>query len=220
MTNKVFCVYIHKNKINGKVYIGQTCQVPEYRWNHGNGYKLSTQFYTAIQKYGWDNFEHQILYTNLSLEEANKIERDLIARYQSNNPKYGYNSDFGGNNKTPNEETKEKMRASAASRPIVTAETRKKISERMQGKYVSPETRNKMSIAAQIRESERNGKKFKKVKCLNTGEIFPSLRAAANWCGLAGVSGISIVCKGTGRQNYAGVHPATKEKLRWEYVEE
>lgn len=33
-----FCIYLHKNKYNGKVYVGQTCQKPEKRWNYGYGY--------------------------------------------------------------------------------------------------------------------------------------------------------------------------------------
>ena len=216
---KTFCIYIHINKKNGKVYIGQTCQVPEYRWNHGNGYKQNSHFYSAIEKYGWDNFEHKILYTGLSLEEANYLEKVMIQRYHSNNPLYGYNSECGGSNKVPNDRTRDKMRASAALRPIVSEDTKRKISEKSRGRMISDETREKMSIAAQKREQEREGRKTKKVRCVNTGEIFPSLRAAADWCGLAGVSGISIVCRGTGRQNYAGTHPVTKEKLIWEYVQ-
>ncbi|MBP3801390.1 MAG: hypothetical protein J6I85_05165 [Clostridia bacterium] len=56
-------------------------------------------FYSAIQKYGWNNFSHEILYTNLSLEEANYKEAELIQKYQTTNPQYGYNIEKGGNNK-------------------------------------------------------------------------------------------------------------------------
>ena len=57
-------IYLHRNKINNKVYIGQTIQSPEERWKNGNGYKGCYYFYNAIQKYGWDNFEHIILEQN------------------------------------------------------------------------------------------------------------------------------------------------------------
>ena len=67
----MYTVYQHKNKINGKVYIGITMQEPEKRWGvNGRNYKSSPHFYSAIQKYGWDNFEHNILFTNLTKEEA------------------------------------------------------------------------------------------------------------------------------------------------------
>ena len=59
--NGNYCVYIHINKINGKMYIGQTCQKPEKRWNSGKGYKDDVYFSTAIQKYSWDNFEHEVI---------------------------------------------------------------------------------------------------------------------------------------------------------------
>ena len=69
--NPLYTVYQHKNKINGKVYIGITMQEPEKRWGvNGRNYKSSPHFYSAIQKYGWDNFEHNILFTNLTKEEA------------------------------------------------------------------------------------------------------------------------------------------------------
>ena len=53
---KTGVIYMHRNLINNKVYIGQTIQKPEYRWNKGKGYKDSSLFYNAIQKYGWNNF--------------------------------------------------------------------------------------------------------------------------------------------------------------------
>lgn len=39
-------------------------------------------FANAILKYGWDNFEHKILYTGLTKEEANKIEKELVAKWR------------------------------------------------------------------------------------------------------------------------------------------
>ena len=45
-------IYMHKNKINGKVYIGQTKQSLKNRWSNGYGYRECPKFWRAIQKYG------------------------------------------------------------------------------------------------------------------------------------------------------------------------
>lgn len=87
---------------SNKKYIGITSLKPEYRWNKGNGYKTQTVFYRAIQKYGWDNFKHDILFEGLNEQDAKKKEIELIAKYKTNlkkyqNPSYGYNNDDGGN---------------------------------------------------------------------------------------------------------------------------
>lgn len=61
-------------------------------------------FFKAIQKYGWNNFEHKILFSDLDIETASKKERELIAKYKSNNKKFGYNIADGGLNNPTNEE--------------------------------------------------------------------------------------------------------------------
>ena len=62
------CIYAHRNQINGKVYIGQSMN-PKDRWSRqGHQYKSCTYFYNAIQKYGWNNFIHEILIDNLTQE--------------------------------------------------------------------------------------------------------------------------------------------------------
>ena len=95
--NKRWCVYKHTNKLNGKVYIGQTCQNPKYRWgSNGSGYKRIPHFWNAIQKYGWENFEHEVLFDNLNREDASRLEIELIAMYDSVNPENGYNTSTGG----------------------------------------------------------------------------------------------------------------------------
>ena len=88
-------IYVHVNKINGKIYIGQTKQNLNERFGYnGHGYKGCRKFYNAILKYGWDNFEHLLLIDNLSLEIANIIESELIRKYDSINT--GYNLTTGG----------------------------------------------------------------------------------------------------------------------------
>ena len=49
---KLYCVYMHRNKINDKKYIGITCRKPEHRWGKdGHSYKGQV-FKKAIEKYG------------------------------------------------------------------------------------------------------------------------------------------------------------------------
>ena len=106
-----YTIYMHRNQYNGKVYIGQTCQKPEKRWNNGKGYESSPRFYNAILKYGWSSFDHIILYTELTLEQANQKEQQLIQEYHSNDERYGYNITSGGHNFSHTEETKKKIGA-------------------------------------------------------------------------------------------------------------
>lgn len=89
-------IYKHTNLINNKSYIGITSQKCQNRWGiNGKGYELQPKFYNAIQKYGWDNFQHDILYTDLNKETALKIESELIKKY--NTIENGYNVSPYGN---------------------------------------------------------------------------------------------------------------------------
>lgn len=90
-----YCIYMHINKFNNKKYIGFTSQSLNHRCNNGKGYKKCPLFFYAIQKYGWNNFEHKILYMGLNREEAKQKERELIEIFKTNNPKYGYNIENG-----------------------------------------------------------------------------------------------------------------------------
>ena len=142
-TNKRWCVYMHTNKINNKVYVGQTCQNPAERWDNGNGYKTCTYFYRAINKYGWDNFEHIIFAENLTKDEANRMEKLLIILYDTKNPQYGYNLTDGGEGVTGykmTEEQKEKIRRAMRGR-TPSEETRRKIAESNKGKTHSEKTK-------------------------------------------------------------------------------
>ena len=92
---KTWCVYMHTNKINNKKYIGISSDVKR-RWCC-DGYNYYDQvFGSAIQKYGWDGFDHEILFDNLSKEQACKYEQQLIEQYKTLEKEYGYNRSKGG----------------------------------------------------------------------------------------------------------------------------
>lgn len=92
-------IYLHNNKINNKKYIGITSNSCSVRWgNNGKNYSNQPKFWKAIQKYGWDNFEHIILDEVENKEEALKLESDLIKKY--NSIEKGYNVSSFGNIET------------------------------------------------------------------------------------------------------------------------
>ena len=75
-------VYLHVFP-NGKVYVGMTNRTPEIRWENGNGYRTQPLMSKAINKYGWDNVRHEIIASGVSLDEANRIEKDVITANMS-----------------------------------------------------------------------------------------------------------------------------------------
>ena len=90
-----YIVYRHISP-SGKNYIGITHQKLSLRWrSRGQGYRGSLVFYNAIQKYGWSNIRHEILFEGLSYEEACEKEQEMIKKYNSRVPN-GYNVDEGG----------------------------------------------------------------------------------------------------------------------------
>ena len=99
MEEKIYTVYSHISPSN-KMYIGITKNNPLRRWKNGHGYRVENQpsFANAIKKYGWDNFQHNIIAENLTKVEAKQMEQDLIKKYNTTNPDYGYNMTTGGDN--------------------------------------------------------------------------------------------------------------------------
>lgn len=97
-----FSIYRFKNKINGKVYIGQTIVPIRKRlmqhmtfsrpWTNCH----KTYFHKALNKYGLVNFDFNIIEICASQEELDLREKYWIAYYKSNNRQYGYNIECGG----------------------------------------------------------------------------------------------------------------------------
>ena len=97
MESHEYTVYCHTNLTNGKLYFGVTKNSMEYRaGKDGKKYWQCTYFANAIEKYGWDNFKHEIVADGLTKEEASEYEKLLIGFFQTNDRSRGYNIQPGG----------------------------------------------------------------------------------------------------------------------------
>lgn len=96
-------VYIIVNRVNGKYYVGKTTTANLQSYFRVTikgalrGVKGRTLLNRAIRKHGAENFCIEPLISTLTTDaELCHWERELIARMQSQNPKYGYNLAGGG----------------------------------------------------------------------------------------------------------------------------
>lgn len=192
-----YVLYEHRNKVNGKRYIGVTNSTTKRWCAKGNRYERCPHFWAAIQKYGWDNFEHNVLIYDLTREEASRLEVYYIAKYRTREKAYGYNVTEGGINpptmlgKHHSEETKRKIRNSNRGKKH-SEEQNRRHSEHMTGLMVG--SRNHKSRA---------------VRCVNTGEVFETQREAAEAKNVL-QSKISLCCQGKRTHTHG---------LRWEFAE-
>jgi len=228
-TERIYKVYKHtlpkefSGKENDKVYIGITLQRVEYRWRNGDGYKGQTYFYNAINKYGWDNFIHEVLYDNLSKEEAEEKEKELISFYNSTNQQFGYNIQSGGY--SPECEYLEK--------PVICIETKvvyKSASDASRKLGISNNTisaccRGLNKLAGEYHwmfEEDYNeenaliwlenakSKKYREVYCIDTDKIYNSIVEASSDTGISAKM-IGNCCSGI--VPYAG-------DLMWLYLDD
>lgn len=183
-----YLVYLYRNIVNGKLYVGQTHDI--YKRCSESGYKGSTYFYHAIQKYGFEKFEQIVLKENLSSEEADYWEKFYIKFFNTTNHQFGYNITDGGN------------------KCVLCGEQ-----NGFYGKHHSTDAIRRMKQ----KKIGGNNPLAKPVLCITTGEKFPSCREASDWCG-ASRQHINRVCRG--ERKHTGKHPITGELLEWRYIDD
>lgn len=141
-------IYKITNKINNKIYIGQTTESLNKRWKrHISEYHIRNMYISrAISKYGVDKFQIEEICQCFSIDELNEKEIFYINAYNSLSPN-GYNLKIGGKNSRLSEETKRKISNSHKKRwedgQRISEETRYKLSESHKGWIPSEETKEK-----------------------------------------------------------------------------
>ena len=230
-----YVIQMHRNKLNNKVYIGQThLSNINRRFRGGSGYKGSSYFYRAIQKYGWENFEHIILECNISKIDIDEKEKQYIKKQQATNPQFGYNIQEGGRYKTTyiNSSCKTKKRIRCKETGIIfdslvqaslyygySKEFASNISSQAKGLrgYAGKDKDGNPLHWELVDDIELNGVQkitkiggSKPVKCLETNEIYPSISEAARQVGLSSVT----ITKSCNSQGKIGVSTLTKKEER------
>ena len=219
--DKSYCVYVHTAP-NGKRYVGITSQKPEVRWKGGWGYRYCPRFWNAIQKYGWENFSHEIVQDGLSRFEAEDAERKYIEEFDTTNPLCGYNMTLGGESGVKfTDDIKSKISNGVRQR-WADDEYRNRVISGHIGLRHSQETRRKMSQShkrrarlqqPRVRESEvkvrqKSGATPRPVMCVETGQVYVSVTDASADTGATG-SGIYRCCNGERK---------TAKGYRWQWV--
>lgn len=197
-------IYLVTNKVNGKIYIGQTIMGIYVRWRHHITRAMrhpivsNTPLHCAIRKYGADSFDIEIVGYADDMHALDNLERMMISILKSNRSGIGYNCNGGGAaGKRPTAEHIEKVANALRGKPRDRA-----VMERLwacnRGKKRSAETRAKIGAAHKgkkkpdhvmeaLRQANlgRPGNRRVKVECLETGRIFPSVGEAASFSGEA-----------------------------------
>lgn len=194
-------IYKYENKINHKVYIGQTVDLNVRKSSHiSKARTVKNKFYNAIRKYGWDSFDYSVV-AQIEAEDIKELstlldslEEQYIEQYDSY--KHGYNSTTGGRscrakqmpdsyieyckNRTYSEETRQKMSESAHNK-IVSEETRQKLSKKAKEKnfakyreiYADKLLKNrKEALSKSVLQIDKEG---------NVVNEFPSMQEAVNF---------------------------------------
>lgn len=203
---KHYFIYAHINKINHKVYVGETSQKnPEDRWKNGRNYRSNKYFTRAIEKYGWDNFEHIILeegfYTN---DEMAKREQYWIDYYDSMNPSCGYNINPGGYTRVSKE---------AVSKAIEWMKKHPEFGLEKVKIMLQWQKEHKEEMLEMRRKSAKCASNARKrpVVCIETGIIYESATDASHKVDGTTQSKITMCCKGQ-RLTCGGYH--------WKYENE
>lgn len=139
-------IYCITNKLNGKVYIGQSWNI-RTRFRDYKTKCHNIHLDSALKMYGFNNFHWGILETfeNPTQEMLDSAESDYITATNATNREYGYNIRYGGSHGKHSDESKQKISQIQIGKKL-SKEHKNKIGEKSKGRFYSQETRQKIGL--------------------------------------------------------------------------
>jgi len=224
-----YLVYRHISP-SGKSYIGITKDYKIRTRDKHLSYKNCPVFFNAIIKYGWENFEHEIIDYCDSVEEAEEREKYFISLYKTTDREFGYNVCSGGNiskNDSPERRKKisETLKKHRLEHPDIWAEASRKASATRKGVPLTKDHIKSLIKSHKGMTGKKQSEEFKRImserfKGIPTGIIngakrveqyetdgtflkeWESIRSAAVSVGLKSGNTITWCCEG--KQKTAG----------------
>lgn len=195
-TSEQFDIYGIINLCNGKIYVGQTKQGYRKRFvQHRAKNDGSPLLRRAMEKYGKDNFECELLDVAYSREEANIKEKMWIKVLRTCDSDYGYNLSKGGVIGDFNDQVKKKMSLSRMGK-----------NNNFFGKHHTEESKQMMRDRKVGMYSREKHPRAVRVKCVETGVVYECIRNAADDTG-ANEHHIGAAARGMyGRKTAGGFH--------------
>lgn len=191
-------LYVHISPSN-KRYYGITRLDVKKRWgSDGSGYRYQPYIWNAIQRYGWNNFTHEVLFDNLTEKEACLIEQCYIALYDTMDRTKGYNCSEGGSTNKHTEKELEKIRNAS-----------KGENNGMYGKHHTDEAKKKMSERKKDIYLGNKNPNARKIRCIELDKVFDTIEDALKFINRKRSSLWDAMKRGG---KCGGYH--------WEYVEE
>lgn len=182
-------VYLVTNCVNNKQYVGQSWNVYRRIKDHLNGRGMSKLLAAAVSKYGKEKFAWTTLYFSECQDKLDKAEILMIQMYHTLAP-WGYNLALGGCGGKLHPSTKEKI-GNYHRHKIVSADTRRKLSEQQQGKKQAPDVIKKIRDAL-VQMSHENQQQVFVFDALDHSSVFPN---------------------GVGRRDLIGIHKVSESRL-------